>query len=195
MPVITAVAYKPTPDSKAGIRFVANRISYINESSLFASSDLRAGQEIISINDQPADGKSGTEIAAMIASAPNEVKIKVIAEATKPDYEYKRTMPAPEVITAVAYKPTPDSKVGIRFVANRISHVKGGGLFSSSDLRVGQEVVSINDQPVDGKSGTEIAAMIASVPRVVTIKVIAVAVAVATDTSQAPNGAPEGGIW
>ena len=39
----------------------------------------------MSINDQPVDGKSATEIAAtMIASAPRVVKIKVIAGEPKP---------------------------------------------------------------------------------------------------------------
>ena len=209
MPIITAVAYKPTPESKVGIKFVANRISHINESSLFASSDLRVGQEVVSINDQPADEKSAREIAAMIASASKEVKFKVIAGASGQEkYEFMRTLPVPVVFTAVAYKPTPDSKVGIKVVTNhriadritnRISCINESSLFASSDLRVGHEVVSINDQPVDGKSATEVAAMIASAPRVVKIKVIAEAtkpiVAVKINTSQGPTGAPDGGIW
>jgi C-terminal processing protease CtpA/Prc len=81
MPVITAVAYKPTPDSKVGIAFIAGRISKIAETSFFATSDLRVGQEVVSINDEPADEKSPQEMVAMIASAPKEVKIKVIAGA------------------------------------------------------------------------------------------------------------------
>jgi membrane-associated protease RseP (regulator of RpoE activity) len=181
MPVITAVAYKPTPDSKVGIAFVANRISKISATSLFASSDLRVGQQVLSINDEPVNGKSATEMAAVIASAPEEVKIKVIAEASVP------------VITAVANKPTPDSKVGIAFVANRISKINEGSFFASSDLRVGHTVVSINDKPADGKSAT-LAAIIASAPKEVKIKVIA-GPNVEINKSKAPNGAPEGGIW
>ena len=79
----------------------------------------------MSINDQPVDEKFAKEIAAMIASAPQKVKIKVIAEGTKPDHEFQ-PMPAPKVMTAAAYKPTPDSKVGIGSIANRISYINNG---------------------------------------------------------------------
>jgi hypothetical protein len=64
-------------------KFVANHTSYINESSLFASSDLRFEQEVVSIYDQPAEGKSGPEIVAAMIS--REVRIKVIAEAPTPN--------------------------------------------------------------------------------------------------------------
>ena len=124
MPLITAVAYKPTPDSKVGIKFVANRISYINNSSLFASSDLRAGQEVVSINDQPADGKSATEIAAMIASAPRVVTIKVIAGATRPNFAVAVAVPGPlESNTSRGPNGAPDGGVWYVCLLHR-SHLK-----------------------------------------------------------------------
>ena len=61
--------------------------------------------------------------------------------------------------TATVYKASPDSPVGIGLRAVNhnvyVSSIADGGLFSTTDLKVGQRVLSINNKKCQGLTSTE----------------------------------------
>lgn len=109
----------------------------------------------------------------------------------------------PETITAIVNKDTQDTKVGIVLIA------KGGkifvdsvtGLFGETDLKADDEVVTINNQLVEGMLANEATGIIKAAVGDVTVVAkrgggpsVAVATAVAPSNA-APGKAPEGGVW
>mmetsp|Transcript_13865 Transcript_13865/g.19708 ORF Transcript_13865/g.19708 Transcript_13865/m.19708 type:complete len:136 (+) Transcript_13865:509-916(+) len=72
--------------------------------------------------------------------------------------------PSSPVVVATVYKVTKDMKVGIGIKAPNgtlaISSIHPGSLFAMSDLRVGMELQSINNQSMSGKTVQEAANLI-----------------------------------
>ena len=78
-PVVVATANKATKDMTVGIGIKASNgtpaISSIHPGSLFATSDLRVGMDLQSINNQPMSGKTAQEAANLIKDAVGEIII------------------------------------------------------------------------------------------------------------------------
>lgn len=71
------------------------------------------------------------------------------------------------VINATATKPTPSSKIGLWWAVKdncvKITKVVEGGLFSTSELKEGQEIITINGSHVDGLDNDEVRVIFASI--------------------------------
>jgi C-terminal processing protease CtpA/Prc len=75
--------------------------------------------------------------------------------------------------TATVYKASPDSPVGIGLRAVNhnvyVSSIADGGLFSTTDLKVGQRVLSINNKNCQGLTSTEAIRLVKSATGSLTI--------------------------
>jgi hypothetical protein len=83
MPIVTAQVIKPTPESKLGIGFAGDTgtgsivVTKISDTGLFASTQLRVGQEILSVNDIPVKGGvTVLSVLAILQSSPKNVVIQ-----------------------------------------------------------------------------------------------------------------------
>ena len=77
---IVATGTKQTKDSKAGIKFIQAAdgtvvISGLSQGSIFEGSSLKAGQEVISVNDINCNGKASTDVVEIIRHAEGTVTI------------------------------------------------------------------------------------------------------------------------
>src|SRR5210317_511673 len=141
MKTIKIRATKPTPASKIGIKYLCDglvmKITGIFEDSIFASTELKVGHEVVRINEASVYGKPMDWIKAMLASVEDEVELDVRVNDDTKDY-----------IQIRATKPTPDAKLGIKYVAGEqsfvITGILPGSVFESTQLKVGQEVFVIN---------------------------------------------------
>ena len=134
---VTATVTKPSKDASLGIAFLKKRqskrvvISKILDEGLFAKSDLRAGQTVVSINGQACPPSVGKAIK-MLKDAAGELTI--VAANT----------------VAKANKDSKDSKVGLSVGKLSgmivICEIAKDGIFSNSTLREEQVLVSINGQ-------------------------------------------------
>jgi predicted metalloprotease with PDZ domain len=133
---VVASAVKESKEARLGIKCKlrgANRvvISTIVDDGLFADSDLRVGQTVISINGEPCPA-SAKEATDHIKAAVGEVTI--VAANT----------------VATVQKSEKGCKVGISFGKAEdcvvICKIEDDSLFAGSSLRLGQKVVSINGQ-------------------------------------------------
>jgi hypothetical protein len=135
MSTITGSVLKDTKDSLVGIAFSQETpdapltIKYIYQGGLFDSTDLVPGLKVLRINNILVSSKSAKEAAELMKQF--DGKVSVTAEGFR----------------ATAEKPNKDSKVGISLKDENgaviISFINPQGLFASSVLRVGQQVVSI----------------------------------------------------
>mmetsp|Transcript_4216 Transcript_4216/g.9889 ORF Transcript_4216/g.9889 Transcript_4216/m.9889 type:complete len:358 (-) Transcript_4216:2528-3601(-) len=161
MGIIKIRANKPTPDSKIGIKYLSDgmemTITGIFDDSIFASTGLKVGHEVVRINESSVYGKTRNWILNKLASIADEVELDVkVHEDTKNCIQIRAT------------KPFPDSKLGINFVAGEESVVITGimqdSIFSSTRLKVGHEIFLINGTPVDGIGREWVRAMLSSIP-------------------------------
>lgn len=80
---------------------------------------------------------------------------------------------SPTVIVSAA-KTSPESKIGIKFEGRKgkiiLKDISPSGLFASTNLQVGQEIVSINGTSISGKNVPEVLAMLVSIQKDVTIE-------------------------
>mmetsp|Transcript_4214 Transcript_4214/g.9883 ORF Transcript_4214/g.9883 Transcript_4214/m.9883 type:complete len:373 (-) Transcript_4214:2529-3647(-) len=161
MGIIKIRANKPTPDSKIGIKYLSDgmemTITGIFDDSIFTSTDLKVGHEVVRINESSVYGKPLEWIRDKLASIEDEVELDVkVHEDTKNYIQIRAT------------KPSPDSKLGIKFVAGEESVVITGimqdSIFSSTRLKVGHEIFLINGTPVDGNGKEWVTTMLSSIP-------------------------------
>ncbi|CAJ1923995.1 unnamed protein product [Cylindrotheca closterium] len=161
MGIIKIRANKPTQDSKMGIKYLSDgvgmTITGIFENSIFESTNLKVGHEVIRINDSSVYGKPMEWIRLKLASIEGEVELDVkVNEDTKNYIQIRAT------------KPSPDSKLGIRYVPGETSVVITGimedSIFSSTALKVGHEIFLINGTPVAGNGRDWVASMLYSIP-------------------------------
>jgi len=142
MTILTAVAEKPTAESKLGIAFSrANAesplvIKMIREDGLFATTDLKAGMLVDSVMGIPmmfATPKSAADTLRLADAGQVEVKVLVnIGEVTK-------TSPKQKLGISMKNSTT---KSGIF-----ISNIGVDGLFAETELKEGDKVLYINDIP------------------------------------------------
>lgn len=128
----------------------------------------------------------GSTEESTIVSATEKKSTKKEPTAPKPHPVLKSSKDrAIALITATVHKASVDSKVGIGLRAvNRniyISSIAVGGLFSTTDLKVGQRVLSINNKDCQGMSSTEAITLVRSATGILTI--------LATDDEIAPTAA------
>jgi hypothetical protein len=113
--------------------------------------------------------------------------------------------------TATVYKASPESPVGIGLRAVNhnvyVSSIADGGLFSTTDLKVGQRVLSINNKNCQGLTSTEAIRLVKSATGSLTILATDEVVATTPTTlkhqaapeqpkmSHHPNGTKPGGQW
>lgn len=78
------------------------------------------------------------------------------------------------IFTVQVTKSTPESKLGISFSAEGgrvvLTKISENGLFASTALAVGQEILSINETRVAGMDIQEVLSILKSIPEVVTIE-------------------------
>lgn len=160
MGIIKIRATKPSPDSKIGIKYQSDgmemTITGIFEDSIFASTDLKVGHEVVRINEASVYGKPFDWIKVMLSSIEDEVELDVRVNEDTKDY-----------IQVRATKPTPDAKLGIKYVAGGQSLVITGilpdSIFTSTRLKVGHEVFMINGTTVAGNDRNWINTILSSI--------------------------------
>mmetsp|Transcript_11349 Transcript_11349/g.21657 ORF Transcript_11349/g.21657 Transcript_11349/m.21657 type:complete len:261 (+) Transcript_11349:429-1211(+) len=83
MVIFTARVAKPKPESKLGIKFSEERgkivITSIADESLFASTALAVGHEILSVNETRVVGSDVGTVLSILTSIPNVVTIEAYA--------------------------------------------------------------------------------------------------------------------
>ena len=160
MGIIKIRATKPTPDSKIGIKYSSDgmkmTITGIFDDSIFASTDLKVGHEVMRVNEASVYGKPMEWIKATLASIEDEVELDVRVNDDTKNY-----------IQIRATKPTSDSKIGIKYLSDgmkmTITGIFDDSIFASTDLKVGHEVVRINEASVNGKPMEWIKTTLASI--------------------------------
>lgn len=141
MTIITATATKASEDSKLGIAFTRAGIEsplvvkLVRDDSLFASSDLKAGMVVGTVQGETMTWTTPKEAADLLRAAPaGEVTITseaFVAEITKSE--------DPSVKLGISLKNS--TKAAGIFV----SKVSEEGAFAGSELKAGQKVLYIND--------------------------------------------------
>ena len=143
--VINATVCKPTQNTLTGIGFISRggriRLSSISVGGLFnCQTDLRVGDDCVAVNGVHL--KNHAICAEMIRNAKGKVTITVTRGPWSPDVVmatvYKERI---NVMTGISLMPSPQS-TGIGLV--RIKRVISSGLFDSTDISVGDILLSVN---------------------------------------------------
>ena len=164
---------KPTPTSSVGIVFGQNAngnliVSKIIPGGLFATSpksqSIKVGQEVLMINTSVAVKMTPKDAADVIQNTVSTVRL-----ITRAPVEIMRVMIA---------KPTPSAKTGIFFDKTTsgkmiVKRLVPGGLFATkTNLVVGQQVLFVNDTPVQATTTTKQAAgIVGASPQTVSLVV------------------------
>lgn len=139
---ITGTVHKEDVETKMGIAFAQMKdsnvmtIKYIREGGLFAATDLVPGLQVVSIAEKSVSGISVKEAADLLRNAPAGADVSVVAKG----------------ILGKVEKETKDTKCGISLLRDAetdnimVTSMAEGGLFSSTDIKVGQKVIAINGQ-------------------------------------------------
>lgn len=141
----SGVAFKESKDSTVGISFRQERpddpVTISRNTGLFANTDLKVGMEVESINGATVDGMTRLKAISMIKEA--EGQLTVVGKAVK------------DGAVAVVFKETRDQKCGISFKQDvrshpvTVSNIGQDGLFANTDLKVGMQVMSVNNVVVE----------------------------------------------
>lgn len=96
-------------------------------------------------------------------------------------------------ISAIGTKSSPDSKVGIGFTAQAggriiVTKISDTSLFQGSDLRVGHEIIAINEISVRGKDVDEVKAILGSIEKEVNIQAQSVPQSYTLESTIAKDG-------
>ena len=139
---INGTVHKENADTKMGIAFAQVKesnvmtIKYIREGGLFASTDLSAGLEVVTINGEKVSGLSVKEAADLLRNSPAGSDVSVVAKG----------------ILGQVEKESKDTKCGISLLRDAetnnmmVKSLAEDGLFSQTNIKVGQKIVSINGQ-------------------------------------------------
>lgn len=141
----TGVSFKESKDSTVGISFRQERpddpVTISRNTGLFANTDLKVGMEVESINGATVDGMTRLKAIGMIKEA--EGQLAVVGKAVK------------DGAVAIVFKETRDQKCGISFKQDvrahpvTVSNIGQDGLFANTDLKVGMQVMSVNNVVVE----------------------------------------------
>eukprot|EP00526_Cylindrotheca_closterium_P017177 CAMPEP_0113622500 /NCGR_PEP_ID=MMETSP0017_2-20120614/11532_1 /TAXON_ID=2856 /ORGANISM="Cylindrotheca closterium" /LENGTH=315 /DNA_ID=CAMNT_0000532337 /DNA_START=27 /DNA_END=974 /DNA_ORIENTATION=- /assembly_acc=CAM_ASM_000147 len=147
----TGVAFKESKDQTVGIAFRQelpdHPVTISKNTGLFANTDLKVGMEVESINGTVVDGLTRLKAISFIKEA--EGKVTVVGKAVKGG------------AIAVVFKESIGQKCGIAFKQDvptdpvTISRIGEDGLFVKTDLKVGMQVMSVNNVPVEGLDKTQ----------------------------------------
>lgn len=152
MTIISSTATKPSKDSKCGIVFERAKpnfplvIKEIREGGLLEASEVKPGMVVESINGEPMTWKSPKDAAEMLKQAESEISIACV------------------VAKATVTKAAKEDKVGISIKNSTtkkgmwISKIAEETKFADSELKVGMQVLFINDTacPSDTKEAIQL---------------------------------------
>jgi len=152
----TGTAFKESKDVTVGIAFWQAKpddpITISKNTGLFANTDIKVGMEVESINGTTIDGYTHLKAIGFIKEAEGELTI--VGKAVKGGG------------VGIVFKESKDQKVGITLKQDNpadpvtISGLWEDGLFSNTDLKVGMQVMSINNVPVEGLTKSQAVQMI-----------------------------------
>jgi hypothetical protein len=161
-----ARAFKPNKDTPIGV-FLAGRrgaiyISRISRDGLFAKSNLRSGDRVMSVNNVSCLHGGATQVAELIKSAETSVSFTVHNKGGNPS-----------LVSSSVQKPSPTRMVGIGFRqkqgALHISRVNTNGLFGDSLLVPGHRCIMINGNESPNTPSRVAAGLVADAREFVTI--------------------------
>jgi len=195
----TGTAFKESKDSTVGIGFWQAKpddpITISKNTGLFANTDIKVGMEVDSINGTTIDGYTRAKAISFIKEAEGE--LTVVGKAVKGGG------------VGIAIKESKDQRAGITLKQDNpadpvtISGLREDGLFAKTDLKVGMQVMSINNVPAEGMTKSQAIQMIKSAEgKVVVVGAPATSKpkpagsgAVAPSGVVPPPGVGEGGQW
>ena len=167
---VVGTTNKVSKEEKVGIRFASKStggpvvIHSITKGGAFDGSELKAGYEVVSINGTSMAGKSHTDAVSMIKETVGEVTVTTSAPAN--------------LVTATVVKETQNTRMGIGIErlgsTFTVQTITEGGLFAKTDLKVGNEIISMNGVYPGGMTVKEAVSMLRSAgPGEVTIVALA----------------------
>jgi len=157
-PPVTATVFKEK-DAKAGLALTDTKsgkvyISRIKEDGLLASSDLRVGMEVISIDNHLCEGKTSADCSAILKEA--EGYMTILAK--------NPVLPPGSFVTAVITKESADSKVGLKLGTVEgvvvVSAITEGSKAYYSELEPGMIIRSINNVECAGLTNADAAKLL-----------------------------------
>ena len=165
--LITAVLTKENQDTKLGIRFGMKNdtpiVSTIKDGSPAALTDLDTGMIIHSINNKLCAFMSVHEVTQTLVNA--EGAVTILAEVPHPE-EDAPLAETVSYVTATMQKDETDGKVGMKFGERGsrivITDIGEETLAASTDLRVGMEVLTINNVDLANEKVSVAAALLAA---------------------------------
>ena len=154
--MVIATAYKKSKDKSIGLWINTTTlgelvISHVDVDGLFATSALRAGMKIQSINGKNTKGMTLEDAKQLIKSFEGEIRIQ--------------THTTDEQSVAV-FKPSKNDRCGIGMVNDKttgnllVGYINPNGLFSDGKLKIGMKINSINGKCMDGVKSANAAQLI-----------------------------------
>jgi C-terminal processing protease CtpA/Prc len=158
----TAVALKPDASTKLGFTYKMYPdqivIASVKEGSIFDGTPLKEGNEIISINGTEVKGMDKEGFRSLLTNLP-EGNVTIVMNEVVPL----------TILRVSAIKPEPTSKLGFtyKYIGNKIvvASVKDDGIFADTELKKGQEIVSINSKRVAGLNKDQFRGLLQSLPQ------------------------------
>jgi hypothetical protein len=132
---------------------------------------LKEGRDITKKTDLTTDNHSDAskQVKAVhhFGDGPTEERITTSVDGTMMPKESTNHDESAGIITAMVYKESIDTQVGIGLKGNAnknlyISSIADGGLFASTDLKTGQDLLTINNIDCQNMSSTEAIKLIRS---------------------------------
>lgn len=158
----TAVALKPDAATKLGFTYKMYPdqivVASVKEGSIFHGTPLKEGNEVISINGQEVKGMDRESFRSLLSNLP-EGNVTIVMNEIVPL----------TILRVAAVKPESTSKLGFtyKYIGNKIvvASVKEDGIFADTELRKGQEIVSINSKRVGGLNKDQFRGLLQSLPQ------------------------------
>ena len=153
---LTMVVIKKEPGEKLGLRLGQKKdvvvVSGLGEGSLASKTAIQPGMILLLINGETCVGKDTADIAKMLGAAGDDIQI--VAETPGP------TPFSGSLVTAAVNKEE-GAKVGVTLTQQGskllITKIKEESLLADTDLRVGMEVLSIDNTSCVGKTSAQAA--------------------------------------
>ena len=166
----TAVALKPDSATKLGFTYKMYPeqivVASVKVGSIFDGTPLKEGNEIISINGQEVKGMDRESFRSLLTSLP-EGNVTIVMNEVVPL----------TILRVSATKPEATSKLGFtyKYIGNKVvvASVKDDGIFADTELKKGQEIVSINSKRVAGLNKDQFRGLLQSLPQgkvIITVK-------------------------
>ena len=166
---ICVTVLKPTPDYHVGIALEDDpstrsvRIASIDALGLFAKTPLEKGDELISVNQTYCrHDHDAASCACLLETSPTVVQLVA-----------RHPHGHPFWVSTTVTKSTPQSSVGIGFRKHgntlRVSSILNDGLFSTSLVNVGDEIVAIEGNYCHALQSSQAAQLVADCKTTVTV--------------------------